>query len=73
METITMNREDLEKIVQETVWSILDKNKDIINQSVLEALEDMALSLAIEEGNTGIDVDAEEIKKYLSSNISDKQ
>lgn len=73
METITLNREDLEKIVQETVWSILDKNKDLINQSVLEALEDMALSLAIEEGNTGIDVDAEEIKKYLSSNISDKQ
>ncbi len=73
METITLTRAELEKIIQETVMSILDKNKDAINQSVLEALEDTALSFAIEEGKTGIDADAEEIKNFLTSKISEKQ
>lgn len=72
METITLTRAELEKIIQETVMSILDKNKDAINQSVLEALEDTALSFAIEEGKTGIDADTDEIKKFLTSKISGK-
>lgn len=73
METITLTRAELERIIQETVLNILDKNKDAINQSVLEALEDTALSFAIEEGKTGIDADAEEIKNFLTSKISEKQ
>lgn len=71
MESLKIKSEDLEKFIEDAVRNYIDKNIKAISATVLEELEDTALSLAIEEGKTGIDIHPKEIKRYLSSDITD--
>jgi len=69
METITINRKELKKIIRETFEDVLSDSKDLISEALLEAMEDIGLAKAMELGKTGQYVDTTEFKKNLTSKI----
>ena len=70
METITVTRKELEKLMRETFIDVLTNRKDLIEDAVIEAFEDIGLGTAIEEGRTGEYVDAKEFRQKLDSKIA---
>ncbi|HCY77259.1 MAG TPA: hypothetical protein DHV28_15175 [Ignavibacteriales bacterium] len=69
METITINRKELKKIIRETFEDVLSDSKDLISEAVLEAMEDIGLAKAMETGKTGQYIDTTEFKENLTSKI----
>ena len=69
METITISRNELKKIILETFEDVLSARKDLIEDAVVEAIEDLGLARAMEEGRTGENVDLLEFKKKLDTSI----
>ena len=69
METITISRTELKKIMRETIVDVLSDRKDLIGDAVLEAIEDLGLARAMEEGRTGEYVDMGEFRKKLGTRI----
>ena len=69
METIAINRNELKKIIRETFVNVLSERKDLIGNAVLEAIEDLGLARAMEEGRTGEYEDLEGFKKKLDAGI----
>jgi len=53
METITMSPNELKKLLRETFIDVLTHRKDLIEEAVIEAMEDIGLGVAMEEGRTG--------------------
>lgn len=69
METINMSRKELEKIVRETFVDVLTDRKDLIEDAVAEAIEDLGLARAISEGRTGEYVDGKDFRRKLNSKL----
>jgi hypothetical protein len=69
METITINRKELKKIIRETFEDVLSNSKDLISEALIEAIEDIGLAKAIESGKTGQYIDLSEFQKKLRSKI----
>ncbi len=69
METISMSRKELKKIVRETFVDVLTDRKDLIGDAVVEAIEDLGLARAMTEGRTGEYVDGKEFKRKLNSKL----
>ncbi len=69
METISISRNELKKIIRETFVDVLNERKDIIGNAVMEAIEDFGLGSAIVKDRTGEYIDAEAFKKKLNSRI----
>ena len=69
METISMSRKELKKIVRETFVGVLTDRKDLIEDAVVAALEDLGLARAMTEGRTGEYVDGKEFKRKLNSKL----
>jgi len=69
METIAINRRELKQLMRETFVDVLSSRKDLIGDAVVEAIEDIGLAKAMEEGQTGAYVDVEEFKKILHRRI----
>jgi hypothetical protein len=69
METITINRKELKKIIRETFEDVLSDSKDLISEALLEAMEDIGLAKAMENGKTGQYIDTAEFKENLTSKI----
>lgn len=69
MNTITINRKELKKIIRETFEDVINDKKDLIGEAVVEAMEDIGLAKAMEQGRTGEYVDTSEFKKNLASKI----
>ena len=69
METITVNRAELKSLMRETFIDVLTERKDLIEEAVIEAIEDIGLSMAMEEGRTGEYVDADEFELKLEGKI----
>jgi len=69
METITVNRAELKSLMRETFIDVLTERKDLIEEAVIEAIEDIGLSMAMEEGRTGEYVDADEFVRKLDGKI----
>ncbi len=57
MEAIAMSRSEFKKLIKETFIDVLTKRKDLIEDAVIEAIEDIGLGIAMEEGRTGEYVD----------------
>ena len=70
METIAISRKELKQIIRETFVDVLSERKDLIGDAVLEAIEDIGLAKAMEEGQTGEYVDLGEFKKKLDKKIA---
>lgn len=69
MQATGLSRKELKKIVRETFVDVLKDRKDLIEDAVAEALEDLGLVKAMEEGRTGEYVDAKGFKKKISSRL----
>ena len=53
METQGISKAELKKLMKEAVISVLTERKDLLEGAVSEAILDMKLGLAMEEGDTG--------------------
>jgi lipoate-protein ligase B len=69
METITMSRNELKKLMRETFVDVLTHRKDLIEDAVIEAMEDIGLGVAMEEGRTGEYIDEDEFMRKLDNKI----
>lgn len=70
MNTITINRKELKKLIRETMEDVFNEKTELIGDAVVEAIEDVALGRAMEAERTGEYVDTVEFKKKLKSRIS---
>jgi len=70
MSTITINKRELKKLIRETLEDVFNDKKDFIGDVVVEAMEDVGLGRAIEEGRTGEYIEVGEFKKKLASKIT---
>jgi len=69
METNTMSRNELKKLMRETFIDVLTHRKDLIEEAVIEAMEDIGLGIAMEEGRTGESVDKSAFMRKLGNRI----
>jgi len=65
METQGISKEELKELMKEAIISALTERKDLLEDAVSEAILDMKLGLAIEEGDTGEYVAEESIISKL--------
>jgi hypothetical protein len=73
METIAMSRSEIKKLMREVFIDVLTDRKDLIEVAVLEAIEDIGLGVAMEEGRTGEYVDQERFLKKLDNRVKDRK
>ncbi|MCJ7772211.1 MAG: hypothetical protein MUP22_03640 [Desulfobacterales bacterium] len=66
MRTTEISKTDLKELMKEAIISVLTERKDLLEDAVAEAILDMKLGLAIEEGDTGEYVSEENIFSKLS-------
>ena len=59
METSILSKTELRELMREAVESVLTERKDLLEDAVAEAILDMKLAVAMEEGDTG-DYESEE-------------
>jgi len=69
METTTVSRNELKKLMREAFIDVLTDRKDLIEDAVIAAIEDIGLGIAMEEGRTGEYVDEDEFMAKLDSKI----
>jgi len=69
MEAITMSPNQLKKLMRETFIDVLMHRKDLIEEAVIEAMEDIGLGVAMEEGRTGEYVDKSGFVRKLRNRI----
>jgi hypothetical protein len=65
MELHGISKIELKKMMKEAMISVLAERKDLIEDAVSEAILDMKLGLAIEEGDTGEYVPESEVLSKL--------
>ena len=53
METFNISKAELKELMKEALVSVLTERKDLVEDAVSEAILDMKLGLAIEEGDMG--------------------
>jgi lipoate-protein ligase B len=69
MEAITINSDELKKLIKETFIDVLTSRRDLIEDAVVEAIEDIGLGIAMEEERTGEYIDNKEFIEKLNSKI----
>ena len=69
MNTITIESDELRKMMREIFIDVLTKRKDLIEDAVIEAIEDIGLGIAMEEERTGEYTDTRMFKKKLDERI----
>jgi hypothetical protein len=65
METQGISEAELKRLMKEAVISALTERKDLLEDAVSEAILDMKLGLAMEEGDTGEYVSESEVLPKL--------
>jgi len=73
METIAMSRSEIKKLMREAFIDVLTDRKDLIEDAVVEAIEDIGLGVAMEEGRTGEYVDRERFLKKLDNRLKGRK
>ncbi|MDI6802141.1 MAG: hypothetical protein QMD01_08870 [Thermodesulfovibrionales bacterium] len=69
METISLRRNELKKIMRETFIDVLTERRDIIEDAVLDAIEDIGLGIAMEAGKNSGYVTKKEFLRKLDSKV----
>jgi len=69
MKTITIERDELKELIRETFINVLTQRKDLIGNVVIEAMEDIGLGVAMQEGRTGKYIDNKEFLKKVDKKI----
>ena len=65
MGNLNMSESELEQLIKRAIISTLTERSDLLENAVTEAILDMKLGLAIEEGDTGEYVDEKQISSLL--------
>jgi hypothetical protein len=65
METHNISRNELKELMKEALISVLMVRKDLLEEAVSEAILDMKLGLAMEEGDDGEYVSESEVISKL--------
>jgi hypothetical protein len=65
MATLNLTETELEELIKRAIISTLTERSDLLESAVAEAILDMKLGLAIEEGDTGEYVDEKQIFSLL--------
>jgi hypothetical protein len=65
MATLNISESELEQLIKRAIISTLTERSDLLENAVAEAILDMKLGLAIEEGDTGEYVDEKQISSFL--------
>lgn len=63
--TITISHDDLKMLIKETFIEVLKERKDLLEEALIEAIEDIGLARAIAEGIKTPSVNESEIFKAL--------
>ncbi len=66
METRSISKAELKGLMKEAFVSVLTERRDLVEDAVSEAILDMKLGLAVEEGDTGEYVSEAEIFETLA-------
>jgi hypothetical protein len=66
MASLNISENDLKKLIKEAIISTLTERSDLLENAVAEAILDMKLGLAIEEGDTGEYADESQIFSLLT-------
>lgn len=61
MVSFNMSKNELEELIKKAIVSTLTERSDLLENAVTEAILDMKLGLAIEEGDTGEYADEKQI------------
>ena len=69
METIAISRDEIKALMREAFIDVLTDRKDLIEDAVIEAIEDIGLGVAMEEGRTGEYVDCREFVRKLDNKV----
>lgn len=69
MQTVTIGANELKKLMKETFIDVLTERRDLIEDAVIEAIEDIGLGVAMEEGRTGEYIDNQKFIKKLDNKI----
>jgi len=69
MQTVTIGANELKALMRETFIDVLTERRDLIEDAVVEAIEDIGLGIAMEEGRTGEYIDNQKFIKKLESKI----
>ena len=62
-----ISKTELKELMKEAIVNVLSERRDLLEDALAEAILDMKLALAIEEGDTGEYVSEENILSQLSS------
>ena len=65
MVNLNITENELEEIIKKAIINTLTERSDLLENAVAEAILDMKLGLAIEEGDTGEYTDEQEILRQL--------
>jgi hypothetical protein len=66
MVSLNMSENELEELIKKAIITTLTERSDLLENAVTEAILDMKLGLAIEEGDTGEYVDEKQIISQLT-------
>jgi len=66
MASLNMSENELKELIREAIISTLTERSDLLENAVTEAILDMKLGLAIEEGDTGEYADESQIISQLT-------
>ncbi len=66
METDNISKAELKELIKEALISTLTERSDLLQHAVSEAILDMKLGLAMEEGDTGEYCDEKQIISKLA-------
>ena len=66
MGTLEISKTELKELMREAIVSVFTDRKDLLEDAISEAMLDMKLALAIEEGDTGEYVAEESVMSKLS-------
>jgi hypothetical protein len=67
MASLNISKNELEELIKKAIVTTLTERSDLLENAVTEAILDMKLGLAIEEGDTGEYIDEERILTYLKN------
>jgi len=67
METFSISEPDLRNLIKEAVITALSERRDLLEEAVTEAILDLGLARAMEEGDTGDYAEEASILEKLKS------
>ncbi len=73
METITINNQALKKLMQEAFIDVLTNRSDLVEDAVIQAIEDIGLGIAMNEGKTGEVIDSRAFLQKLDKKIKESK